>query len=74
MTDEIIVPATAHIACPDRGFRHRPVSACLECQAFEGLHQVAEAEEQGPEVPFEWRYRVRCAHPIHRRMTLVEAS
>lgn len=74
MTDEIVVPPTAHIACPDRGFRHRPVAACLACQAFQGFSQVARADEQGPELPFEARYRVVCAHPISRRMTIVEGE
>lgn len=74
MTDEIVVPQTSHIACPDRGFRHRPVSACLACPAFQGFNEVAKAEEQGPELPFEARYRVVCAHPISRRMTIVEGE
>lgn len=74
MTDEIVVPPTAHIACPERGFRHRPVAACLACQAFDGFSEVARDDEQGPELPFEARYRVVCAHPISRRMTIVEGE
>lgn len=74
MTDEIVVPPTAHIACPERQFRHRPVAACLACRAFEGFNEVAQADAKGPELPFEARYRVVCAHPISRRMTIVEGE
>lgn len=69
---DIVVPVTAHIACPDRSFRHRPVSACLDCKAFGGFIQVAAESEQQKEVPFEVKYRIECCHPISRRMTLVE--
>lgn len=74
MTKDITVPATAHIACPDRAFRHRPVAACLDCPAFQGLIEVMAEDEQHKDLPFEAGYRVQCAHPISRRMTIVEAN
>jgi len=71
---DLIVPSTAHIACPDRFFRVRPVSACLSCGAFKGFTQVQEQGDGEAEVLFEVMYRVQCNHPINRRMTLVEAD
>lgn len=71
---DLIVPSTAHIACPDRFFRVRPVSACLDCNAFNGFVQVQEQPDGTDKIPFEVMYRIQCSHPINRRMTLVEAD
>jgi len=71
---DIIVPVTAHIACPDRNFRYRPVASCIDCPAFDGFTQVQEQGSDQTDVPFEALYRVQCSHPINRRMTTVESN
>ena len=65
------IPASAFIPCPMHGFAQKRVKDnCLSCTFFSGVIDTDDENNKAP--TFESRYRVNCAHPVGRRMTVVE--
>jgi len=65
--DEAGPPAAVAVPCPARGFASRYVVRCCKgCPHFQGFLRVQ------AEAPWPRGYRVLCAHPIARSMTIVE--
>ena len=66
LSEDMAIPEGVLVPCPAKRFANRrAVNCCPPCSHFRGLVVVQE--------PPEWPngYRIFCAHPVTRRVTLI---
>ena len=68
--NEIEIPSEVHVRCPLRSFHLICAQRCAGCAHFHGLTEALANES----IPFESRFRVRCAFPIDRELAHVEVT
>lgn len=65
---EVAIHPDAVIPCPERRFESRRATSCATCPRFEGLMRISEDD-----LRLDWSqtFRIVCAHPIARRVTII---
>lgn len=67
---EVEIPPHIFVRCAMREFKLRQARQCEGCEHFRGLAERMRRE--GPPLPFESQFAVRCAYPVDRELYHVQ--
>lgn len=67
---EVEIPAHIFVRCAMREFKLRQARQCEGCEHFRGLTE--RMRRDGPPLPFESQFAVRCAYPVDRELYHVQ--
>jgi hypothetical protein len=62
------IPDGLTIECPQTGFKIRYAKACAKCTHLRGVYPIPDVPESAE---FHFRYRITCAYPISRGLTVI---